>query len=78
MTHINSNMSRAVLLMVVLVVGLVVMGAEGRTQDGEFVQAAPAPSPSPTMDAGAAFLVTYSGAFVCSSLLLSLLALLSH
>jgi len=46
-----------------------------RAQTSEFPQA---PAPAPTMDAGAGFLVTYSGAFVCSSLLLSLIALLCH
>ncbi|CAL5200113.1 unnamed protein product [Lathyrus oleraceus] len=67
----SCNMNKAIVLMVFLV-GLV-LAAEARTQDDEF-----APAPAPSKDAGAGFLVTYSGAFVCSSLLLSLVALFSH
>ena len=63
-------MSRAVLL-IVLVVGPV-LAAEAR------VELSQAPAPAPSMDAGAGYLVTYSGAFVCSSLILSLVALLFH
>ncbi|KAK0606386.1 hypothetical protein LWI29_037189 [Acer saccharum] len=33
-------------------------------------------APSPSMDAGAAFPVTFSGGFVCSSLLFSIIALI--
>ncbi|KAK7312430.1 hypothetical protein VNO77_36281 [Canavalia gladiata] len=65
------NKSRAVLFLMLFVV----FAAGVSAQAGEFSQA---PAPAPTMDAGAGFLVTYSGAFVCSSLLLSLLAVLCH
>ncbi|OVA14948.1 hypothetical protein BVC80_8959g3 [Macleaya cordata] len=42
-------------------------------------QDASSPSPSPSMDKGSAPLgLPISGAFVCSSLLLSLVALLKH
>ncbi|PNX76504.1 hypothetical protein L195_g032453 [Trifolium pratense] len=72
MAHISRcNMSKAILLMVFLVVLL--LATEVRAQDGE---AAASPAPSP--DVGAGFLVTYSGSFVCSSLLFSLVALFSH
>lgn len=70
-----STKSRAMLLMM-FVVGLV-LATEAMAQDGEFTEAMPAPAPA-TMDAGAAFFVTYSPAFVCSSLLLSLLSIPSH
>ncbi|KAJ1383329.1 hypothetical protein SESBI_43472 [Sesbania bispinosa] len=72
MAHIKSSSMRKAMLFVVFVVGLL-LATEARTQGDEF-----APAPAPSMDAGAGFLVTYSPAFVCSSLLLSLLALLSH
>ncbi|WJX69649.1 hypothetical protein P8452_53864 [Trifolium repens] len=68
------NMSKAILLMVFLV-GLL-LATEARTQDSEFAQAVPAPAPSP--DIGAGFLVTYSGSFVCYSLLFSLVSLFFH
>lgn len=75
MAHISNCVMSRVILLMVLIVGLL-MAAEARIQDGEFTQTAPAPAPS--MDAGAGFLITYSGTFVCSSIILSLSALLSH
>lgn len=70
MAHISKN--RAVFFFTLYVVGLLfAAGVRAQAQ-------APAPAPAPTMDAGAGVLVTYSGAFVCSSLLLSLIALLFH
>ncbi|KAL2328818.1 hypothetical protein Fmac_022245 [Flemingia macrophylla] len=63
--------SRAVFFFMAFFVGLM-FAAGVRAQSSE------APAPPPTMDAGAGFLVSYSGALVCSSLLLSLLALLCH
>ncbi|KAG4979643.1 hypothetical protein AAZX31_12G054200 [Glycine max] len=66
--------SRAMFFFMAFFVGLL-FAAGVSAQTSEFPQA---PAPAPTMDAGAGFLVTYSGAFVCSSLLLSLIALLCH
>ncbi|KAK8463866.1 hypothetical protein PHAVU_011G058200 [Phaseolus vulgaris] len=66
--------SRTMFFFMSFLVGLV-FAAGVRAQTSEFPQA---PAPAPTMDAGAGFLVTYSGAFVCYSLLLSLIALLCH
>ncbi|KAJ1399863.1 hypothetical protein SESBI_29985 [Sesbania bispinosa] len=66
--------SSAVFFFTVFVVGLM-FAAGVKAQGSEFPQA---PAPTPTMDAGAGSLVTYSGAFLCSSLLLSLLSLLRH
>lgn len=72
MAHISKN--RAVFFFTLYVVGLLfAAGVRAQAQ-----APAPAPAPAPTMDAGAGVLVTYSGAFVCSSLLLSLIALLFH
>ncbi|KAK7262537.1 hypothetical protein RJT34_30111 [Clitoria ternatea] len=69
-----SSKSRAVLFFMVFIVGLL-FAAGVKAQASDFPQA---PAPSPTMDTGAGFLITYSGVFVCSSLLLSILALLCH
>nr|AFK44502.1 unknown [Lotus japonicus] len=66
MAHISNT--RAVFFFMVLVVGLL-FATEVKGQSE-----APAPSP----DVGAGAMVTYSGAFVFSSLLLSLLGLLRH
>ncbi|OIW08951.1 hypothetical protein TanjilG_05927 [Lupinus angustifolius] len=71
MAHVNRNISRIVFF-IVFIVGFV-LAAEARSQGSEFSEA-PAPSP----DVGAGFLVTYSGAFLCSSLFLSLILLVSH
>ncbi|CAJ1933242.1 unnamed protein product [Sphenostylis stenocarpa] len=71
---LSSVKSRAVFFFMAFFVGLMfAAGVKGQTS--EFPHA---PAPAPTMDAGAGFLVTYSGAFVFSSLLLSLIALLCH
>ncbi|KAK7257851.1 hypothetical protein RIF29_32123 [Crotalaria pallida] len=72
MAHISK--STTMFFVMVFVVGLLFV-AEVRAQDGEFNQA---PAPAPAKDTGAGSLVTYSGAFVCSSLLLSLLSFLHH
>ncbi|KAL1323969.1 hypothetical protein HN51_034178 [Arachis hypogaea] len=62
-----ARISRAVFFMVFIVA---LMFADAvRAQSGE----APAPAP---MDAGAGSMVTYSATFVCSTLILSFLALL--
>ena len=71
MAHIS--MSRAVFLMV-FIMGLM-LASRVRAEGSEFVGA---PAPAPTMDAGDGFAVTHSAAFVCSSLLFSLVALLLH
>ncbi|CAL0332480.1 unnamed protein product [Lupinus luteus] len=71
MALVSSNIRRVVFF-IVFIVGFV-LDAEARSQSSEFSEA-PAPSP----DVGAGFLVTYSGAFLCSSLFLSLVLLISH
>ncbi|CAL0302954.1 unnamed protein product [Lupinus luteus] len=72
MAH-NIRKSTAMIFLMVLVVGLL-FGAEVTAQE----VLAPAPAPAPEKDTGAGSSVTYSGAFVCFSLLLSSLSLLHH
>lgn len=72
MAHISK--SRAVFFFMVFVVGLL-FAAGVRVQGTEFPQA---PAPARTMDAGAGSMVTCSGAFVCSTLLVYFFALLRH
>ncbi|CAN6693368.1 unnamed protein product [Malus baccata var. baccata] len=60
------SICKAVFLMVIAIVLVSVTAQDG------------APAPSPALDAGAGVPVTISGAFVYSSVLLSLFALLRH
>ncbi|KAJ4828007.1 hypothetical protein Tsubulata_006197 [Turnera subulata] len=61
-------------LAVVLLVAIFAAAAAASAQDlGGF-----APAPAPSMDKGAAYSFGISGAVICSSLLLSALALLKH
>ncbi|ESR59325.1 hypothetical protein CICLE_v10017412mg [Citrus x clementina] len=55
--------------LILFIAALLPMTAVGSEQDVDL-------APSPSMDAGAAFLVTVSGGFVCSLLFLSVIALL--
>ncbi|KAK7404510.1 hypothetical protein VNO78_05456 [Psophocarpus tetragonolobus] len=66
--------SKAASFFIAFFVGLLFCGGVS-AQTSEFP---PAPAPPPTMDAGAGFFLTYSGPFLSSSLLLSLIALLCH
>ncbi|CAL0324034.1 unnamed protein product [Lupinus luteus] len=71
MAHIINNIVKAIFF-IVFIVGFL-LAAEARPQGNEF---SPAPAPEP--DVGAGFDVTYSGPFICSSLLLSLVVLIFH
>ncbi|KAL5764929.1 hypothetical protein ACOSP7_017236 [Xanthoceras sorbifolium] len=63
------SICRAALALVLFAVALLSVTTAVTAQDSEL-------APSPSMDAGAAFPVTFSGGFVCSSLLFSIIALL--
>ncbi|KAJ7947534.1 Proteoglycan 4 C-terminal part like [Quillaja saponaria] len=69
MAHVS--ICKAMSFMVIIVELLLATAVTA--QDSEF-----APAPAPSMDAGTGFPLTFSGEFVCSSLLFSLIAFLWH